>query len=1418
MTRRWGIVESPRRRNPLAHPRRGIVIGLVAVTATASVLGAVLGTSHAVASAPQIAGSVAAPTASEVSPICQAPSPAADLGPAQTLPSDPTSTVVTPPGGVVNFAATSTDLYVDTGSQMITYSLSGTQVAAFTLPSGVTGSVNMTQPVIDPNGNIYLASYYGQKLDKFSPTGTLLWSVDPAGGIPTSLFSIGTGASFQLAVGLGSSGTDLINLSTGAVSGTFPLLDNFGYVTQEADGNLLFASNGYVETVSPSGTVLSDFGSNPNPSTPVHTGSGTQFTYTGQAVQGPDGTIYTADPLNTIESTSPQGYLEGSTTLGQNSYGGDILTMAGDNFYLVGSTFYYQGGAPFNDPADNIQSISMATLQAYLDGPHEPTNSLGWGAGLSASATANYFAPGTTPSITANFDPWWTSQASHLQLSYSVENNASMTAETVPTATTIALPTSAGGLADIPLTIPPQDQLPGPYEVQASLFDTTESPPALVGTTCMPYTVGATGDGLNFSTLPAGIGGGGPTDSRGVALNAQLGLDGLRGQTIDWGTFLPDCSASSPTTATCGPSAMTFASASTDPFKAAYEAKADHLAYWLQASGGSTGSVPMAIVNGGWWQADITKLVSYYATPPAGCGPCAGVTMWEPWNESNNTGWGNAAQYVTDVLQPFYAAVKSVEPGTSSTVIGGSSLDVVVPWWQQLITAGGLKYMDVAAIHPYTGNNDAFEEYGNVPEIQQLEGLLGATPLWFTEVGWWDDGPYNFLGQADSVTRAMIWQKVLNIPVWNYFFDEGNWGNDGVSFSLIQTNAGDDYVKPAALATMSTSSELAGRPYVAMPTTGIPQTYEATFGPATGGNTQLAAVWSDGLGNTASVTVTAPGNGAVPVTVTSEYGDATSVSAASGTAYSLPVSDQVTYLSYPVGDTLAIGPTQSYGTNLATTGAGASASATSGSASGAISGSVTGSGWTSAAGDTTPSLTVTLPGVSTINRVVVDTQSNGSTATSLRNYTVSVNEPGTGWTTVATEVGQFRTHELQLAFAPMAASQVRVTVTEIDFGGYYGGGIPPFWSPTSPGSAFLHALQVYAGTGSVDQIDGSSLTPLIPGGSGPPPTTTTTTTTTDPSTTTTTVPPTTTTTVPPTTTTTTDPPTTTTTTTTVPPTTTTTTTVPPTTTTTTTPPPSSSPGVGSPQKRLHSFDGYWLTTADGGIFTFGNVSFFGSAGSLTLDEPVVGMAPTPNGQGYWLVASDGGVFTFGDAGFYGSAGGLDLNKPIVGMATTPDGKGYWLVASDGGIFSFGDARFYGSTGSLQLNRPITHMIATPDGEGYWMVASDGGIFSFGDASFYGSTGSMQLNKPIVGMASTADGGGYWLVASDGGIFTFGDAQFYGSTGSLALVKPIVGMATTPDGKGYWLVGSDGGIFSFGDATFFGSTGGINLNRPAVAIS
>jgi plastocyanin len=161
-------------------------------------------------------------------------------------------------------------------------------------------------------------------------------------------------------------------------------------------------------------------------------------------------------------------------------------------------------------------------------------------------------------------------------------------------------------------------------------------------------------------------------------------------------------------------------------------------------------------------------------------------------------------------------------------------------------------------------------------------------------------------------------------------------------------------------------------------------------------------------------------------------------------------------------------------------------------------------------------------------------------------------------------------------------------------------------------------------------------------------------------------------------------------------------------------------------------DGYVMFGADGAAYPFGpDVPPI----PAHLAAPIVGVAGSP-GPGAYLVATDGGVFTLNGAPYFGSMGGKHLNQPIVGMASTPDGGGYWLVAKDGGIFSFGDAKFYGSTGGIKLNQPIVGMVATPDGAGYWLVARDGGIFAFGDAKFQGSMGAIPLNKPVVGIDST----------------------------------------------------------------------------------
>jgi hypothetical protein len=247
-----------------------------------------------------------------------------------------------------------------------------------------------------------------------------------------------------------------------------------------------------------------------------------------------------------------------------------------------------------------------------------------------------------------------------------------------------------------------------------------------------------------------------------------------------------------------------------------------------------------------------------------------------------------------------------------------------------------------------------------------------------------------------------------------------------------------------------------------------------------------------------------------------------------------------------------------------------------------------------------------------------------------------------------------------------------------------------------------------------------------------------------------------------------------------------------------------------------SGSGYWLVGANGNVYPF-DVPALGSLSASPPARPITGAAATPGASGYWLVGTDGGVFSFGDATFHGSTGSITLNKPIVGMAATPSGLGYWLVASDGGIFAFGDAGFYGSTGAMRLNRPIVGMAATPSGLGYWLVASDGGIFAFGDAGFYGSTGAVVLNRPITGMSASRSGRGYRFVASDGGLFSFGDAPYAGSAVGRRLGNPIVGMTGSPTGNGYWMAGSSGAVYAYGDVVNKGSTSASPIPAPIVAI-
>ena len=82
------------------------------------------------------------------------------------------------------------------------------------------------------------------------------------------------------------------------------------------------------------------------------------------------------------------------------------------------------------------------------------------------------------------------------------------------------------------------------------------------------------------------------------------------------------------------------------------------------------------------------------------------------------------------------------------------------------------------------------------------------------------------------------------------------------------------------------------------------------------------------------------------------------------------------------------------------------------------------------------------------------------------------------------------------------------------------------------------------------------------------------------------------------------------------------------------------------------------------------------------------IAATSTGNGYWTTTSDGAVYTFGDAQYQGGAFDFDESESAPGRQPMAPGTeivgieghgvdGYWLLASDGGVFTFGSADYFG---------------------------------------------------------------------------------------------------------------------------------------------
>ncbi len=232
--------------------------------------------------------------------------------------------------------------------------------------------------------------------------------------------------------------------------------------------------------------------------------------------------------------------------------------------------------------------------------------------------------------------------------------------------------------------------------------------------------------------------------------------------------------------------------------------------------------------------------------------------------------------------------------------------------------------------------------------------------------------------------------------------------------------------------------------------------------------------------------------------------------------------------------------------------------------------------------------------------------------------------------------------------------------------------------------------------------------------------------------------------------------------------------------------------------------GFWYAMSDGRVLPKGSAPVI-SAKKAQQPYNIVQMVMTPSGHGYYLVSSFGGVFSYGDATWYGSIAGRHLHTPTVALAVTPSGKGYYLVTRAGNVFAFGDARFRGSTAARLGTPPLAGIGLTPDARGYWLVSTRGNIFSFGNARFHGSPAWKVTS--VTEFSPTSSGNGYWVVTATGKLFRYGDAAFHGSLAGEA-PAPVIAFVPTPDGGGYWIATTKGHVFNFGNARYFADQGGV----------
>lgn len=224
---------------------------------------------------------------------------------------------------------------------------------------------------------------------------------------------------------------------------------------------------------------------------------------------------------------------------------------------------------------------------------------------------------------------------------------------------------------------------------------------------------------------------------------------------------------------------------------------ADGVPYWASADPAKYEDATGRHWNIAWKPMNISDYVDFARTIVTRYA-ALGVHHYEVWNEPNYVRFWpsgpNAAEY-TALLQAAYPAIKEADP--DATVVMGGLSGSDYPFLEAMYAAGARGYFDIAAVHPYTHDDDptlCWNEPGTtrhakfalcgIEEVRRTMLANGDTSsIWLTEMGWSTSAVNNGVSeetQADYLTKAFTeierYPYVTN-TFW-YSFRSNWWSNN----------------------------------------------------------------------------------------------------------------------------------------------------------------------------------------------------------------------------------------------------------------------------------------------------------------------------------------------------------------------------------------------------------------------------------------------------------------------------------------------------------------------------------------------------------------------------------------------------------------------------------------------------------------